>query len=115
MRLIGFLALPGREQVEHLERLRLAPLADELALQVYDHAVLIDQYRDLGLLSDEDCEQLRALDRAFASMTKSDNKSIWTTDAVLTSPEWDRIRRMARSVVLESPLGSGSGSDSGEL
>jgi hypothetical protein len=44
VRIIGVLALPAAAQTRCLELMGVAPLADELALELHDQVLLMDQF-----------------------------------------------------------------------
>ncbi len=70
--------------------------ADEIALDInhWLEATASDPM-DLGAR-----QELAAIDSAFQAMTDRDDPSLWTDDAILTSPEWASQRSRARNALV---------------
>lgn len=98
-RVVGVLALPAPDQAACLERMGVAPLADELALELHDHVLLVDQFVEHGYLTPEDADGFRKLDGLLAQMSGPDKESLWTIDALKAAPEWASVRQEARSLL----------------
>ena len=96
IKVIGVLALPAAGQTRCLELMGVAPLADELALELRDQVLLVDQFVESGYLASEEAEAIRRLDALLAGMSGPDNAALWTTDALATRSEWESVRSEAR-------------------
>ena len=72
-------------------------LPDEIALTYDDEFSQADQIHQAGLINDSIMEKLKALESLFDHM--SDNKELWTHQALANSPEWAEPRRMARDIL----------------
>jgi hypothetical protein len=93
------LARPAEEQ------LALHPdftvVADELVLEFDEHARPLLS-GDSRLLSPQEEVSLRSLDAFIASISgEGANASHWTEEAVRSSPQWERMRLLARAVLAE--------------
>ena len=71
---------------------------DEIAL-VFDDWFTVVSGRSDTTLSAGGMEQVRALDTALKRMSGSENAELWTPGALRCSPEWHRIRTLARSAL----------------
>lgn len=96
IKIIGVLALPAAGQRRCLQIMGVAPLADELALELHDQVLLIDRMVESGCLNREDAEAARRLDALLARMSGAENASLWTSDALSTRSEWEDVRHQAR-------------------
>lgn len=93
------LAAPAAEQATYLDRLGVAPLADELALELQDAASRIPELVEAGHLSARQAELVRFVDGKLAAM--SDEPNLWTIEALARRPEWADVRRLAADAARE--------------
>ena len=87
------LAAPASEQISYLQKLKVLPSIDELALEFDDTFVLVPQLIDERQLTQEQAETMYALDRKLSEM--SNEQSLWTTTALREHPDWAEVRRLA--------------------
>lgn len=96
---ISRLARPPESQIAYLETLGTWPSADELALELDD--VAGEVLGPPALLSEHQKSVVRALDKQLGEMSGSDRAELWSEEALRTSPEWERVRSLARSALRE--------------
>lgn len=101
LRAVAVLALPAEAQRDWLAG-RGGPLSgDGLAIDIYESAPQADQFLAAGWISRRASEQVTELDRALNEMSGPDNADLWSAEALDAAPEWERLRRLARSVLGE--------------
>lgn len=84
-------------QVAYLTDLGVAPLADELALELDD--LLEAALSDPDLLDVSQREALARLDDMLKRMSGPENAELWTTTALEDAAEWREIRDVAQTAV----------------
>src|SRR5574341_1587583 len=94
-RTISMLAASADEQIEYLKGYRVLPGIDELALEFDDVYVMVPQLVEQGLITTEQCEAVDSLSDKLKVMSGMQNAHLWTPDALISSPEWADIRRLA--------------------
>lgn len=102
LRAVGRLALPAQQQIAYLRRLGTFPNADELALEVSDGVGLLSQFVEHGWISPELAEAIRELDSVLTAMSDPSMKHLWTAEALVSAPEWERVRTQAQSILLHT-------------
>ena len=88
------LASAPEEQVEYLVRLGVAPLTDELALDLDDVFPMVRTS-----LPPTATAAVAAVDKALDSMSGSERARLWRVEALFTAPECDNVRRLARDAL----------------
>lgn len=91
---VGRLAEPAVAQIAYLTDLGVAPLADELALELDDLLGMV--FADPNLLSISQREALTRLDDTLKRMSGAENSDLWTTTALEHAVEWRELRDVAR-------------------
>jgi hypothetical protein len=94
---VGHLADPADAQIAYLTDRGLAPLVDELALELDDalHAALADP----ALLTVPQREALARLDKTLEHMSGAEHADLWTTAALENADEWREVRDLAQDVL----------------
>ncbi len=91
---IARLASPPEQQLAYLRRLDAGESADELALEFDDVAgAALSRPR---LLTDEQRDAVRHLDRQLEAMSGTDKARLWATAAIGSAEEWTEVRRRAK-------------------
>ena len=106
------LASDPENQVGHLAALGLSEDwmdVDEIALEFEDAYGVVPRLATEGLISADAHAAIDALDIYLKSFSGSENRELWTADAVRQSAEWARVRVLA-AVALESMIGRRPGS-----
>lgn len=73
--------------------------ADELALD-FDHWLSVARGHREVQFDEAQLALLDAIDAQFNAMSGKANAQLWTEDAVRTSPEWEKVRAMARKALV---------------
>jgi hypothetical protein len=94
---VGRIAEPAVDQIAYLTDLGVAPLADELALELDD--VLGVALADQDLLETPQREALTRLDDTLKRMSGAENSELWTTTALEHADEWSELRDVARDAL----------------
>ena len=94
---VSRLAEPAAAQIAYLTDLGVAPLADELALELDD--LLGVALADPNLLTIPQREALIRLDDALKHMSGAHNSDLWTTTALEHAAEWREIRDAAQTAL----------------
>jgi len=89
------LALPPQAQIDYLNHLRVAPLADELALEFHDLHLLVPQLVAQRVLTPQQREAIDAVSRQLDAMSACQDTSLWREDALRRHPDWAEVRRLA--------------------
>jgi hypothetical protein len=88
---LQLLAARGVDQLAHFPP--SVSVADELALD-YDHwSTSIHSYWSL---SQDQTACLNSLDDYLDAMGGERNRAVWTDEALLSDPRWERVRHLAR-------------------
>lgn len=97
VRAIGLLALPSEAQIAWLSSLGLGKpgASDELALEFDDGFKMINAFVAADIVPPKALDSLQLLDRQLAGISGPGNASLWTLDALKTSPQWKEIRELA--------------------
>ncbi len=96
---LQLLAAPADRQLDHFPEFACVP--DELALD-FDHwreVYLAHFARDVSPYQIECFDQIAARFHALSSGGPEFREDFWTADALQDSPEWERIRRIARRLL----------------
>lgn len=72
---------------------------DELVIDVYESAPDADLFLAEGWITRRAQEQIAELDRLLNEMSGPDQRHLWSAAALTSEPEWDAVRRIARSVL----------------
>jgi hypothetical protein len=99
MESLARLAAPGSAQVEYLQRLGVGDCADELALELHEWVLLLDQLVDDGGVGRECAEEIRAVDRRLDEMSGREHRSLWTRDALQRADFWKEVRQLAATAL----------------
>jgi hypothetical protein len=94
---VGHLADPAAAQIAYLTELGVAPLADELALELDD--LLGAALADPNLLEIPQREALTRLDETLKYMSGAEHADLWTTTALEGAAERRQLRDVARSAL----------------
>lgn len=86
-------------QIAYLSSLGVVPCADELALELNDLVAIVPEFVEQGILTGEQAERIRAVDRHLAAMTAKGDCDLWTEDALRSLPEWEVVRALARAAL----------------
>ena len=97
---LEILASSAAEQREYLERLELAPSADELALALDDFIVMLPEAVNEGALSEEQVAAIRRVGDLTASFSGKENAVLWKTDQLDSAWQWKEVRKLAREALL---------------
>src|SRR5215510_7406162 len=89
------LALPPQAQIDYLNHLGVAPLADELALEFHDLHLLVPQLVAQRVLTPQQSEAIDAVSRQLDVMSACQDTSLWREDALRRHPDWVEVRRLA--------------------
>ena len=98
---VARLAAEPAEQERYLQELGVAPLADELALDLDEvfpaaKAALDAELRDA----------IAALDAYLDSISNQASRALWNLDAIRNSMEWRHIRELAQEALERFPSDS---------
>jgi len=72
---------------------------DELALDFNDFVLLLPQVVAAGLISPAAARSVEAVDNQLDQMSGEENAELWTVTALRTSPEWTKVRELARNAL----------------
>jgi hypothetical protein len=105
VRAVAVLASDAEVQVAWLSRVFAegGAVVDELALE-FDQG-----YRSLSTfvlytwIDPGAVPALNELDRQLDEMSGDHNRALWTAEALVTRPEWDRVRFLARAALILLP------------
>jgi hypothetical protein len=100
IRAVAVLALPAADQVEWVDSLGVGPVADELALELGDGALLAQQFVEAGWLGADNLSPLMAVDLLLKDMSGLENEALWDYPALNSSPRWAAVRKRAKDVLL---------------
>ncbi len=89
------LASPSQAQIDYLQHLGVAPLADELALEFHDLYLLVPQLAAQRVLRHQQHKAIDAVSRKLDDMSTCEDTSLWTEDALQSHPDWVEVRRLA--------------------
>jgi len=102
VRSVAVLALPHTGQVAWLESLTFgASNVGELALDFEDGYLIAPQLVAAGWLTSEFVRQLGIIDALLDEMSGASNAYQWTADALQNSPEWEKVRELARAALFQ--------------
>ena len=93
------LASPPQYQIDYLRELGVAPLADELALELDDVSPVVPQLVDQGIMTRQQSEAVYAVSRKLDEMSGSQKADLWTLEALLNHPDWIEVRKLASIAV----------------
>jgi hypothetical protein len=102
-------ALPAQAQIA---RLRGFDVPLEVADDVHNYTVWVLQCTQVKL-TDLQRSTLVALDALTTGMSGPHNAELWTTDALQCRPEWEEVRRLARTILeaFQWPIEDGENDD----
>ncbi len=89
------LASPSQAQIDYLQHLGVAPLADELALEFHDLYLLVPQLAAQKVLTHQQSKAVDAVSRKLDDMSTCQDPSRWMEDALRSHPDWVEVRRLA--------------------
>ncbi len=89
------LASPSQAQIDYLQHLGVAPLADELALEFHDLYLLVPQLAAQRVLTYQQRKAVDAVSRKLDDMSTYQDTRLWTEDALQSHPDWVEVRRLA--------------------
>jgi hypothetical protein len=89
------LASPSQAQIDYLQHLGVAPLADELALEFHDLYLLVPQLAAQRVLTHQQRKAVDAVSRKLDDMSTCQDMSLWMADALRSHPDWVEVRRLA--------------------
>ncbi len=89
------LASPSQAQIDYLQHLGVAPLADELALEFHDLYLLVPQLAAQRALTHQQHKAVDAVSRKLDDMSTCQDTSLWMADALRSHPDWVEVRRLA--------------------
>ena len=89
------LASPSQAQIDYLQHLGVAPLADELALEFHDLYLLVPQLLAQKVLTHQQRKAVDAVSRKLDDMSTCQDMSRWMEDALRSHPDWVEVRRLA--------------------
>jgi hypothetical protein len=92
---LGRLASPAQTQINYLQHLGVAPLADELALEFHDLYLLVPQLVVQRVLTHQQRKAVDAVSRKLDDMSPCQDTRLWTEDALRSHPDWMEVRRLA--------------------
>ena len=92
---LGRLASPSQAQIDYLQHLGVAPLADELALEFHDLYLLVPQLAAQRVLTYQQRKAVDAVSRKLDDMSTYQDTRLWTEDALQSHPDWVEVRRLA--------------------
>jgi hypothetical protein len=97
------LAAPAPDQIAYLRSIGVAPIADELALELDDAVRALPTLVAEGCLTAEQARRISTLDRKLESMSGGDNARLWTENALRQSVEWEQVRLLAATALAQLP------------
>jgi hypothetical protein len=89
------LASPAQAQIDYLQHLGVAPLADELALEFHDLYLLVPQLAAQRVLAHQQRKAVDAVSRKLDGMSTCQDTRLWMEDALRSHPDWVEVRRLA--------------------
>jgi hypothetical protein len=89
------LAADPDAQIAYLRNLGVYPLADELALEFHEAALLCTSIASDVAFNPEACEAVRLLDSKLGEFGGSRHCQLWTAEALRSAPEWIEVRALA--------------------
>lgn len=92
---VNRLADTAENQIAWMKKKRLP--ADELALEFSDWAVLVPQLVIAGHLAPDANTAIEALDQQLIRISGEANAALWDDQALQESPEWAKVRELARA------------------
>jgi hypothetical protein len=92
---VRLLAADHETQIKQLPDFVHVP--DEIALTYHDCFLLAPQIKEAGLITAEQFAKLAKLDKMLEDM--SEDKRLWTLDALSAEEQWQQIRIVARDVL----------------
>ncbi len=103
VRSLAMLALPAPAQIAWLEDSGLPDIHDssELALDVNEGILLLDQFIAMGWVPAVAEAPLRDIDEFFADRSGKDHSVFWDVASLSSHPGWERVRAMAQRALRE--------------
>ena len=92
---VARLSWGARDQRMYLEELGVAPLADELGLELHDALQPAERLVREGLLPADALTAARALHAKLEGVPIDHREAFWTVDALDSDPLWDEVRGLA--------------------
>ncbi len=96
---LELLASGAIEQRRFLERQRLAPCVDELALLLEDFVVMAPAAVRDGALSEGQAAAIQQVSDFTGSFSGERNAPLWHVDALDSAWQWVEVRRLAREAL----------------
>jgi hypothetical protein len=94
---ITVLCSDAQVQLAYLDSTGVPCGIDELALELNDLLGVANSLATAGIISAKAHDAVRAIDQKFEQM--SDDASLWTTEALTNTRQWDEIRRLANAAL----------------
>jgi hypothetical protein len=82
-------------------------IPDEIALTFEESYYLLDQIFDAGLINSEQVDAINRVNETLSEMSASEDKSIWTLDALKNHPKWEKLRELSITAIARLGLGVG--------
>jgi hypothetical protein len=80
-------------------------IPDEIALTFEESYYLLYQIFDAGLVNSEQVNAINRVNETLSEMSASDDKSIWTLDALKNHPKWEKLRELSKTAITRLGLG----------
>ena len=93
---LELLASSAADQVMVLERMRVAPSADELALGLDDFIGMLPAAVRDGVLSERQAAAIQQVGDSTGSFSGEENAPLWHIDQLGSAAQWNEVRRLAR-------------------
>src|SRR5215831_6889744 len=90
-RILERLASPPQAQIDYLRDLGVAPLADELALEVHDLHLLVPHLAAQRVLTLEQGGAIDAVSPELAAVSGCEDTRVWMEDAVRRPSDWVEV------------------------
>jgi hypothetical protein len=97
---IQVLAQSAEKQIVYLQELGSGDCADELALELEDIIGVLPKLQETGFITAEQANLIRALDEQLNRMSQEGNIDTWTANGLLSSEEWEEVRKRANAVLV---------------
>ena len=96
---LRLLASSPQTQLAYLSEHELGDCADELALDLYDAVILIEQFVHSGEVSEGVFQAAKDVDVQLHRMSGREQSNLWTRRALRTSLHWKEVRRLAKKAM----------------
>lgn len=93
---LEILASSASEQQEYLKQKGFTQSVDELALELDDFVGMLSAAVEDGVLSEEQADAIRQLNRFTGSFSGEENAALWRMDQLGSAWQWNEVRQLAR-------------------